>query len=97
MPNVRYFFPVQKAKLANMPCDSSVDNLIYTRHMYYTDMAEMGAMALYFNMVSNIQIYHRFISRYNYYREVWEVTRDPLSKHSKFAADYISFTPFLIP
>ena len=55
-PNVRYFFPVQKAKLASMLCDSSEDNLIYTRHMYYTDMTEMGCNVSYFNMVSIGQI-----------------------------------------
>ena len=96
-PNVRYFFPVQKAKLASMLCDSSEDNLIYTRHMYYTDMAEMGCNVSYFNMyltstwsvsgrfptlimLNTFQMrdpVDRFVSRYNYYREVWEATKDP--------------------
>ena len=92
-PNVRYFYPVQKAKLASMLCDPSADNLIYTKHMYYTDMAEMGCNVTYFNIVSIIQISNinrsdflifqmrdpvdRFVSRYNYYREVWEATKDP--------------------
>eukprot|EP00090_Calanus_glacialis_P013709 TRINITY_DN22364_c0_g1_i1.p1 TRINITY_DN22364_c0_g1~~TRINITY_DN22364_c0_g1_i1.p1 ORF type:complete len:371 (+),score=94.76 TRINITY_DN22364_c0_g1_i1:29-1141(+) len=74
-PNVRYFFPVQKAKLASMLCDSSEENLIYTRHMYYTDMAEMGCNVSYFNMMRDPV--DRFVSRYNYYREVWEATKDP--------------------
>ena len=39
-----------------MLCDSSEENLIYTRHMYYTDMAEMGCNVTYFNMVSIRQI-----------------------------------------
>ena len=107
-PNVRYFFPVQKAKLASMLCDSSEDNLIYTRHMYYTDMAEMGCNVSYFNMyltstwsvsgrfptlimLNTFQMrdpVDRFVSRYNYYREVWEATKDPISKPSKFATGY---------
>ena len=81
-PNVRYFFPVQKAKLASMLCDSSEDNLIYTRHMYYTD--RQGALSLTSTwwvsgtpptliMLNTFQMrdpVDRFVSRYNYYREV---------------------------
>ena len=56
-PNVRYFYPVQKAKLANMLCGSAEENLIYTRHMYYTNITEMGCNVTYFNMVSSTQVY----------------------------------------
>ena len=56
-PNVRYFYPVQKAKLANMLCGPAEENLIYTRHMYYTNITEMGCNVTYFNMVSSTQVY----------------------------------------
>jgi len=73
-PNVRYLFPEQKAQLADMLCASPVESLIYTRHLYYTNITMMGCQVTYFNMMRDPL--DRFVSRYNYYREVWQGSKD---------------------
>lgn len=77
-PNVRYFYTVQKAKLARLLCNPDGEDIIYTRHMYYTNMTEVGCLVTYFNMMRDPL--ERFVSRYNYYREVWEILSDPFIK-----------------
>ena len=61
-PNVRFFSKVQEEKLAEMLCSSDDGNLIYSRHMYFTNFAASGCNISYFNMVCKIMLIWTFLS-----------------------------------
>ena len=50
-PMIRYFFPNQKQKLADTLCDETHGQLLYTRHIYFMDLAKFGCHIKYINMV----------------------------------------------
>ena len=49
-PNLRYFDSIQKRELAKVFCGRRGD-IIYTRHLYYTNFTEFGCNVRYFNIV----------------------------------------------
>ena len=49
-PNMRYFDADQKKKLADIFCKSGGD-IVYTRHLYYTNFTHYGCDVQYFNIV----------------------------------------------
>ena len=49
-PNLRYFDAHQKKKLADIFCKSGGD-IVYTRHLYYTNFTHYGCDVQYFNIV----------------------------------------------
>ena len=55
-PNLRYFNSEQAQKLADIFCREETD-LIYTRHLYYTDFTRYGCQVKYFNVVSSLVKY----------------------------------------
>ena len=52
-PMIRYFFPNQKQRLAETLCDETHGQLLYTRHIYFMDLARFGCNIKYINMVGN--------------------------------------------
>ena len=49
-PNIRYFDSGQKKDLAETFCKEDSD-VIYTRHLYFTNFTESGCDVEYFNIV----------------------------------------------
>ena len=77
-PNLRMFDSSQKKELADIFCESSED-IIYTRHLYFTNFTELGCNVSYFNVVRDPV--RRFVSRYNWYREVYHMKSAPYFRH----------------
>ena len=50
-PMIRYFFINQQRKLADLMCDDTHGSLLYTRHIYFMDLAKFGCNIKYINMV----------------------------------------------
>ena len=77
-PNLRMFDRSQKKDLAKIFCENDAD-IIYTRHLYFTNFSEFGCNIKYFNVVRDPVT--RFVSRYNWYREVYHMKSEPYFKH----------------
>ena len=52
-PNLRFFDGGQKRKLAEIFCKDGGD-IIYTRHLYYTNFTQYGCNVKYMNIVGVI-------------------------------------------
>ena len=52
-PTLRYFYTVEKAKMARLLCEQTEEDLIFVRHLYYTNFTEFGCKVTYLNMVSS--------------------------------------------
>lgn len=75
---MRMFDRSQKKDLAKIFCENDAD-IIYTRHLYFTNFSEFGCNIKYFNVVRDPVT--RFVSRYNWYREVYHMKSEPYFKH----------------
>ena len=53
-PMIRYFFINQKRKLADLLCDDTNGPLLYTRHIYFMNLAKFGCNIKYINMVGGV-------------------------------------------
>ena len=76
-PNLRMLDTSQKRDLADIFCRNTAD-MIYTRHLYFTNFTEFGCNISYFNIVRDPV--SRFVSRYNWYREVYHMKSAPFFK-----------------
>ena len=90
--------------MVNLLCGKMRDKVLYTRHIYYTDYSKLGCDIKYFNMVwygwvdrvdnndTPAQMrdpVDRFVSRYNFNRELLEIAKKNAAKILKSGGDYL--------